>query len=283
MGATGNVGGAVVRTLLENNEPVRAIVRPSSNVKQLVAAGCKIAVADNCDVQALTRAFHQAQGVFVMMPFVFDLAPDFPEARELAASLRIALSSARPSRVVLLSTLGADKGRCDVSTQLRILEHELGGLGIPIAFLRAPWFMDNFAADLASARTGSIASFLPPHARLPMAATEDLGSKAAQLMRENWQGIRVVEVEAPYRVSVADAAAAFGASLDTPVTIEPIARKEWESIFSGHGMRYPELRTRFIEDYASGEIGPASVAERHTGKVGIEEFIRNLVASAEAM
>lgn len=48
-------------------------------------------------------------------------------------------------------------------TQLGIMEQVLGELPQPIAFLRAAWFMENAAWDVAPARgKGVIPSFLQP-------------------------------------------------------------------------------------------------------------------------
>jgi hypothetical protein len=49
--------------------------------------GCDIAVADLVDAGALTKAFGGTEGVFAMLPPVFDPAPGFPEAREFNASM----------------------------------------------------------------------------------------------------------------------------------------------------------------------------------------------------
>jgi NAD(P)H dehydrogenase (quinone) len=77
------------------------------------------------DRAALAAAFKGAQGVFVLVPPVFDPALGFPEAQARAATLRSALESAHPERVVYLSTIGAQVTRSNLLTQHTIIERAL--------------------------------------------------------------------------------------------------------------------------------------------------------------
>src|SRR5260370_19702078 len=86
-GITGKVGAAVARSLLSADQPVRAIVRDRGKGAAWADLGCDIAVADLVDAAALTKAFEGTEGVFAMLPPVFDPAPGFPEAREFIASM----------------------------------------------------------------------------------------------------------------------------------------------------------------------------------------------------
>src|ERR1700691_3346734 len=106
-GITGNVGGEVARNLLAASHPVRAVVRDVGKTAMWAERGCEIAEADINDAGALTDAFRGAEGVFVLVPPNFDPSSGYPEARATAATLRSAITTARPGRVVYLSTIGA--------------------------------------------------------------------------------------------------------------------------------------------------------------------------------
>lgn len=45
------------------------------------------------------------------------------------------------------------------------MEEALGSLAVPVTFLRAAWFMENAAWDVASAKDGHIQSYLRQSAR----------------------------------------------------------------------------------------------------------------------
>jgi len=64
-GITGKVGGAVARTLLDANLPVRAVVRDARKGEVWDARGCEVVLAD---IAALAAAFDGAEGVFVLIP-----------------------------------------------------------------------------------------------------------------------------------------------------------------------------------------------------------------------
>ncbi len=99
----------------------------------------------------------------MLVPPNFDPAPGFPEARATAASLKSALEKADPSKVVYLSTIGAQAGESNLLTQHTIIQQVLGELPMPITFLRPAWFVENFRWDVAAAReSGIIMSFLQP-------------------------------------------------------------------------------------------------------------------------
>lgn len=255
-GITGNAGGEVARNLLAAGHPVRAVVRDVQRGAVWAGRGCTVAAAEIGDGAALAAAFRGADGVFAMVPSSFDPAPGFPEARAIAATLRSAIETARPGRVVYLSTMGAQASQTNLLTQHTIIEQELGKVPVPITFLRAGWFMENAAWDVAPAReTGVIPSFLQPLDKpFPMVATADIGRVAAELLRETWTGHRVVELEGPRRVTPNEIAAAFSELLRKPVLMEVVPRETWASLFRSQGMKNPEPRMRMLDGFNEGWI-----------------------------
>jgi NAD(P)H dehydrogenase (quinone) len=113
---------AAARTLLDTGLTVR---------------GCEIALADMKDAAALTAALSGVDGVFVMIPPIFDPTPGFPEARAIIAAVTTAIEVAKPSKVVCLSTIGAQATQPNLLNQLGLLEQALGALPSPVCFLRA--------------------------------------------------------------------------------------------------------------------------------------------------
>jgi uncharacterized protein YbjT (DUF2867 family) len=110
-GITGNVGGYVAHHLLAAGLPVRAVVRDGRKGAAWAERGCEVAIADITDAPALASAFKGAEGVFVLVPPNFDPALGFPEAQEIAATLKYALEKGRPGTVVYLSTIGVAPGQ----------------------------------------------------------------------------------------------------------------------------------------------------------------------------
>jgi len=275
-GITGQVGGVVARALLAYGRKVRAVVRSAGKGAAWKERGCEIAVVDLSDATATTEAFRGASAVFLLLPPIFDPSPGFPEFRALAEVLRSALLAARPNRLVVLSTIGAQAAQSNLLTQLGLVEHTLGDLPIPVAFLRAAWFMENSAWDVPAAREGKVRSFLQPLDKpVPMVATADIGRLAATMMQEDWSGKRIVELEGPRRVRPSEVAEAFARALGHPVDAEIVSRDSWESLFLAQGMKNPGPRMRMLDGFNEGWIefeGPS-----RKGETTVETVIAELV------
>src|SRR5262252_8560843 len=146
-GVTGQVGGAMARTLLADRRAVRAVVREAEKGRQWAERGCELAIATMEDASALTAAFAGADAVFILPPSEFDPKPGFPEAKAVIDAVQAALKAAAPAKVVCLSTVGAQAKQTNLLTQRTLLEQALSELKTPVAFLRPGWFMENFRWD----------------------------------------------------------------------------------------------------------------------------------------
>lgn len=283
-GITGQVGGVLARALLSAGKDVRAVVRSEHKGAEWAAQGCEVALADMGDAQALRRAFSGAEGVFVLLPPVFDPSPDLSESRRVVAALREALLAACPPRVVCLSTIGAQASEPNLLQQLSHMERELGTLPVPVAFLRAGWFMENAQWDIEPARaSGVMASFLQPLDRpVPMVATADVGRVAAELLQQTWEGTRVVELEGPRRVTPLEQAAALAAVLGREVRAQVVPRDTWEALFRAQGMNNPLPRMQMLDGFNAGWIRfEAAEADTRKGTVPLQTVLASLVERAQ--
>lgn len=177
----------------------------------------------------------------------------------------------QPSEHLVGGSRGRDGGLLD-SGQMR-----------PVVFLRAAWFMENAAWDIASAREGNIQSYLQPLDRpFPMIATDDVGRTAAALLREHWEGRRVVELEGAQRVSPNTLADAFAKVLAQPVRAQAVPRDRWESIFRAQGMKNPTPRMQMLDGFNAGWIDfPNRGANARKGSIGIDQAIAALIQKSQ--
>ena len=282
-GITGQVGGVVARLLLAAGHDVRAVVRDAAKGEVWVKQGCEVALADANDQQALQHAFEGAEGVFVLLPPTFDPTPGFPEARKTIATLRAALAASKPSKVVVLSTIGAQATQPNLLNQLQILEQELGTLPMPVAFLRAAWFIENAAWDVAPARdSGIVPSFLQPLDKpVPMVATADIGRVAAELLHESWTGRRIVELEGPQRISPNMIAESFARLLGRDVRMTTVPRDTWEDLFRSQGMKNPTPRMQMIDGFNEEWICfEGAENEVRKGRVPLDTVLQSLIEKA---
>jgi uncharacterized protein YbjT (DUF2867 family) len=284
-GITGKVGGEIARHLLANGQSVRAVLRDRAKAADWAAKGCDVAIAEMENAEQLAAAFSGADGVFILPPSDFDPEPGYPEAKRVIDQVTRALMTARPQRVVCLSTIGADAPHDNLLTQRTLMERSLSAIGLPVTFLRPGWFMENALWDVASARDeGVVRSFLQPADKaFPMVATRDVGRLAADLLRQHWTGTRIVELEGPARVSANDLAQAFAVVLGRPVRVEIVSRESWEGLFRAQGMKNPQPRIRMLDGFNEGWIEfPDHGRSAVKGDTALLDVITALVAGGEA-
>jgi NAD(P)H dehydrogenase (quinone) len=279
-GITGKVGAGVARNLLAQGHKVKAVMRNAEKAQPWIAQGCEVAIASIDNAAALTAAFRGTEGVFLMTPPDYDPEPGFPQTHHTASAIQQAIEAGRPGKVVFLSTVGAQVAELNLLNNSTITEAMLRTTSVPVAMLRAAWFMENAAWDVEAARKGAIHSFLEPLDHpIPMVATADIAQTATDLLQEPWKGVRVVELEARRRYSARDLAAAFSAVFGTPVLVDAVPRNTWETIFREQGMKNPLPRMRMLDGFNQGWIDfERQGAEHRTGTVEIETVLRDLVA-----
>ncbi len=281
MGITGQVGGAVARSLLESGKSVRGIVRDPAKALAWQQLGVQLVVAASGDALALAEAFRGTEGAFVMMPSIFAPSPDLREARAFTAAITLAIRRAGLPKVVALSTVGAHHEMgLGILAQVRLFEQAIRALPLPVTILRPAWFMENASWDVDSARdSGRIATFLVPANRaIPMVATADVGLTAGTLLLESWNDARIVELEGPEPVSPDALAAALGQALERDVLAVAVPREQWEGLFRSQGSEDPSLRIQMLEGFNSGWIGFEGVPNLHQkGRVPLSVVIEGLV------
>jgi len=280
-GITGRVGGAAARALLARGHGVRGVVRDRAKGAAWMARGAEVVRADFTDAAALRAAFTGVEGAFVMIPPYFDPQPGFPEARVMIAALRKALEAAAPPKVVCLSSVGAQHAAgLGLITQLFLFEREMRRLPVPCAFLRAAWFMENAFADIDAVRaTGVMPSFLSPlDAAIPMVATGDVGAVAADVLTQQWDGLRTIEIEGPRAYAPNDVAAVFADLLQRRVRAEAVAHNTWATRFRRQGHTNPTPRIRMLEGFNSGWIAfQEHPPERVSGTTALEAALRPVI------
>lgn len=279
-GATGQVGGAVAKTLLESGLPVRVIERSAAKAGPFQSLGCEIAVVpDIADVAGLSSAFADAEAVFLINPPNYDPEPGFPDTHVAAAATTEALRAAHPRRAVFLSSIGAHVSRFNLLNNAGIFEAALRALELPVTILRPAWFMENAAGDLESARTGIIDSYLQPlDHKIAMVSVEDIGRVAADLLQDGRRAGQVVELTGPERYCANEVAACFAQSLGRSVVAKSVPSASWEALFRNQGMRHPAARIAMLDgfnadwlDFEGGNV------ERRVGNKTLGEALQSIV------
>ena len=237
-GITGHVGGATAQNLLEKGHKVRALVRNPEKASAWQQKGVELMPGDLNDSGAVTSALRGVEGAYIMLPPLLAPQRGFPEAKAVIASYVEALRQAPPQRLVVLSSIGAEKSeRLGLITALHLLEQALAPFTFPTAFIRAGSFHENSIPLLdIAAQSGALYSFYQPVDRaVPSIATRDIGALAAQLLADrSWTGKRILELGSPCTPN--ETARAISEVLGRPVTAQAVPRDRWTATVESFGV-----------------------------------------------
>ena len=270
MGIAGNVGGAVAENLLAAGKKVRGVVRNPEKAKAWVDRGVELVQSAYDDAAGLANAFAGAEGVFAMIPPDFAPAIGLPDQKRTITAIRAALEQAKPGKAVFLSSIGSEQpSGLGLITSTHLMEQATRSLPVPVAYLRAGSFMENWLGALDHIRaTGEMPFFYAPLDRkFPLVATRDIGLAGAKVLQESWTGERVLEVDGPKGgTDLHETTAAFGKALGREVKAVQLPEAAWQSVLEGMGT--PADRTglyvEMVKSFNSGWI--------HFGNSGTEPF-----------
>jgi uncharacterized protein YbjT (DUF2867 family) len=286
-GATGQTGSVVADTLLEKKLPVRVVLRlaqsaipnhPTKAADAWRAKGADVAFADVIDANAITKALDGAIAVYAMNPPAYHSADMFTVAENVGAAYVEAIAQSSVQKVVLLSSVGSQHatGTGNIMTTY-LLENIFDDLTIPVAFLRAAGFMENWNGVAAiAAEKGILPSFYNPLDRkLPMVAAADIGCAAAEALTEDWTGKRIIELYGAADYSPNDVAAAFAAALKRDVQAVALPESEWQATIASFGFspQFSNSYSEMMRGFNSGHIVfENNGTETRKGQTTIEAF-----------
>ncbi|HXC70498.1 MAG TPA: NAD(P)H-binding protein [Pyrinomonadaceae bacterium] len=220
MGATGNTGSIVARTLLGQKQNMRAIGRSADRLSSLTAEGAEAFVCDVSDAVALTKAFSGAKAVYAMIPPSMTSENYRADQDKVTGAIAEAVQQAGVEHVVALSSVGADKpqGTGPVAG-LHHLEETLNQIpNLNVLHLRAAYFMENTLAQIGIIKMlGITAGPLNSDLVLPMIARRDIGRAAANaLLALDFNGKQTRELLGERDLRYAETATIIGKAIGKP-------------------------------------------------------------------
>jgi len=156
-GASGQTGRATALALLEQNQPVTAVVRSKDKEAEWKARGAEVAVLDLADSAALTDLLRGKAGAFLMIPPSAGEADYIAERQKIIDAFARAVRDSQIPHIVLLSSMGAQHA---AGTGLILVNHNGEEALRPVAqhltLLRAAYFLENWGSVLHVARENGI-------------------------------------------------------------------------------------------------------------------------------
>jgi uncharacterized protein YbjT (DUF2867 family) len=219
-GATGNTGRRIAEALLEKGQQVRIVGRSMERLKGLAARGAEPFVASLDDEAAITRALRGARAAYLIIPPSYS-EPDFRGYQNrVGQSLANAVSAARVSHVVNLSSVGAHLAeRVGPINGLHDQEQRLNRLAdVHVLHLRPASFMENVLFNINLIKQAGInGTPLRADLAIPMIATQDIAAVAGRrLLALDFSGKTTQELLGPREISMAEATRIIGKAIGKP-------------------------------------------------------------------
>jgi uncharacterized protein YbjT (DUF2867 family) len=182
-GATGNQGGAVVKSLLERGHEVRAVTRSTDSAKgrELANAGVTLVRASLEDTAALTKALEGATSLFAMTT---------PFGGGTQAERRQGISAANAAKAAGVHLVFTSVGSANRNTGVPHfdskyeVEKHIADIGVRATVLAPVYFMENLLFGREQLAKGIYAAPLAPMRRLAQVAVADIGAVALRLLED---------------------------------------------------------------------------------------------------
>jgi uncharacterized protein YbjT (DUF2867 family) len=227
-GATGHVGSAVIASLLERKEEVRAMVHTGSGA---TVAGTQTVEGSFEDAASLKAALDGIDTMFLVSPGVLEW-----ESAAIAAA-----ADARLTRVVKESVLGADdSAQSAILKTHAAIEGVLFDSGVPFTILRPNDYMQNFTTDLLPQIKAQSAISLPAgDAKLSFVDVRDIAEVAAVALLSPELESETIELTGPESISYFDAARIISEAAGRRIAFNNLPDEIARQVFIAGGLKAP--------------------------------------------
>jgi uncharacterized protein YbjT (DUF2867 family) len=270
-GATGNVGGELVRALAGSGEGVRALIRRDADRARL-PAGVEGLVGDLDRPETVTAALAGARGLHLLSGYA-DMPGLLAEARRAGVE-RVVLQS---SSAVPGGDMTNAVARYHIRSEAAVRES-----GLAWTFLQPNSFMSNTLRWLPQLRGGNVIREAFAEVRVATIDPYDVAAVSAQALTSNGHAGRSYRLSGPESLLPADRVRVLAEVLGRELRFEGLSDAEARAEMSGS--MPAEYVDAFFSFFADGTLDESAVLEtvqRVTGRKP-RSFEHWAVAHAEA-
>jgi len=288
IGATGNIGSVIARTLLSKGQKVRVVGRSPGHLQTFVQRGAEAYVGNVTDPHAMTAALTGARAAFLMVPPAIT-SPDYRAVQEKTTdTLSAAVKTAGLEYALNLSSFGAQApAGAGPITGLHNFEEKLDAIErLHVLHLRAGYFFENHLAGIQMIQMmGIFGGALKGDLKLPMIAARDIGDYAAErLLKLDFDGKAARELLGERDLTMNEVVAVMAKALGKrDLRYVQFSYDEVEKVLAQLGAQ-PKTIASFIEMFQGINNGivkpmePRSAA--NTTPTSIESFVKKVFAPA---
>jgi uncharacterized protein YbjT (DUF2867 family) len=240
-GSAGNVSKPLTELLLQAGHHVNVVTRKAENIAELVKQGATAAVGNMEDVAFLTKIFTGADGVYLMLPPMWDSVDQKQQSIQYAENFKMAIQSTGVKNVVFLSSYGAHR-HTDAGpiSGMGLAEDVLNTLGadVNVLSLRTGYFYSNLllSIDLIK-KAGHMGNMFDiPQGTFTVVDPEDIARTAATaLATQNFKGHSYVYVVSDL-TGTDEIASLIGKEIGIPdLKWEKFKHEDFRQVLLGYG------------------------------------------------
>lgn len=284
LGASGQVGSAVVSGLAGGGARVKAVIHNADKAGKFNAGNISVGVADGHDLASLAAAFEGGETLFAITPETGKSKDLIKETAELLSNYRKAAEGAGIKKVVGLSSMGAHLGKGTGNLEMSyMLEHAFDGLPVKQTFIRPAYYYSNWLMGIDEVKaTGVLKTFYPVDLAIPMVSPQEVAQLAVKLLLndEHQDKKYICELEGPASYNSNDVAGALSSALGKTIKAEQIPPGQWPATLKKMGFtddgadNFIKMTDTVIKGSAKGEGHGRAL---FTGETTLEEFIKAAV------
>jgi uncharacterized protein YbjT (DUF2867 family) len=238
-GAAGKTGRAVLQSLRDNGEPVRALVRRAEQEGIVSSLGAQEAVVgDMKSAATMERAMQGVRAVYHICPNVS------PDEFTIGKAAIKAAQSAGVEHFVFHSVLKPQTGSMPHHWNKLRVEEMLIESRLPYTILQPAAYMQNILVHIESMRDKGIYPVpYPAETRLSLVDLVDVAQAAAIVLTEPGHEYAIYELVGMIGISQSELAGMLSEELGRPVRVEVIPLETWEQQAVEAGLGDQQIET----------------------------------------
>jgi uncharacterized protein YbjT (DUF2867 family) len=248
LGASGNIGRALVAELRRKRAPFAVGLHRPEEIDKAQASGLEVVAADYFDPASLVLACKGKEKVFFVSPASARLLE--METNVLRAAHRTGVT-----HLIKSSVWGADRDDFIFARPHRESERQIEQSGIPYTFLRPNGFFQNLLSYATGIKQFGMIPIPDQDAAVSEVDVRDIGAAAAAVLTTEGHAGRAYPISGPEAITTAQKTQILSEVTGRRVRAQVLPAEQWVGLLSQFGV--PEWQLRGIIDlqryYSTGK------------------------------
>lgn len=233
-GANGQVGSYLANKLIKDGYSIRVIIRNNKNEAEWKNKNVEIFYGDILNINDISESMQGMDGAFLINPPAYQDENHFETCKKTISNYVQALQkNPNIKKIVFLSSIGAHLN-CNTGNiyTAYLIEQGLKNINIPIAFIRAGAFIENWKSVIQIVKEkGVMPSFYPLDMKIPHVSSKDIALEASDVFKSNLNSKIIIELYSQM-YSPNDITQIFSKLLKKEIKAEEVPEKKWKDILT---------------------------------------------------